>query len=256
MRIISLAPTQTEIIAALGQLSCLVGRTENCDFPETVSGVPVFGSWHAPDIVRVIAAKPDLVCTFAKHHEEVRDFLLEEGLRVYHGDPDSVAASLRSILELAEMLACKEAGESLVEALEGRLRGVAQGLESVTPAERPQVFRIMNWDPLITVGPGSFQHDVIAFAGGRNIFDDGPSPYFVCDPHDARTRNPELIFFCEPHILTLLESDPAWRQVSAVHNGRIAIFDCGLTCRSGPRIVDMVEELAKALHFRHVSYEA
>jgi iron complex transport system substrate-binding protein len=248
MRVISLAPTQTEIIAALGQVPSLLGISENCDYPEAVSGLPVFGSWHAPDITRVLAGRPDLVCTFAKHQEEVRDLLVEEGLRVYHSDPDCISASLRSIRELAEIMNCLEAGEILIQELQIRLDRVSQVLHGLTPGERPRVFRIMNWDALITVGPGSFQHDVIEFAGGRNIFDDGPSPYFVCDPLEAIARDPEAIFFCEPQIEPLLERDPAWEKVSAVVNRRIHIFDCGLTCRSGPRIVEMVEALARALH--------
>jgi iron complex transport system substrate-binding protein len=253
MRIISLAPTQTEIIAALGKAPELIGITENCDFPKSVSGIPVFGSWYAPDLNRVIAAKPDLVCTFAKHQEEASELLLEEGLQVFHGDPNSVGASLQSIREMAEIMECRTAGESLNQGLQARLDQVAQTVEQLTPAERPLTFRIMNWDPIITVGPGSFQHDVIGCAGGRNIFDDGPSPYFACDPDDAVIRNPEAIFFCEPHIQNQLETDPAWSRVNAVAHGGIFIFDCGLTCRSGPRLVDMVEELAKAIHSRRSS---
>jgi iron complex transport system substrate-binding protein len=253
MRIISLAPTQTEIIAALGLASSLIGITENCDFPGTVAGLPVFGSWYAPDLNRVIAAKPDLVCTFAKHHEEARELLLEEGLQVVHGDPESVSASLASMREMAQIMDCAAAGDRLIQGLEERLDKVAQGLEDLKPGERPLVFRIMNWDPLITVGPGSFQHDVLGRAGGRNVFDDGPSPYFACDPYDAVIRNPEAIFFCEPHLEDLLKAAKAWARVNAVAHGRIFIFDCGLTCRSGPRIVDMVEQLAKAIHPRRMN---
>ena len=105
----------------------------------------------------------------------------------------------------------------------------------------------MNREPLVTPGPGAFQHDVIECAGGSNIGADGPAPYFVCDPGRIRARNPDIIFFCEPKIRNILEEDPEWKGVSAVRNGRIFIFDCGLTCRSGPRIVDMVEGLSKAV---------
>lgn len=247
-RIISLAPTQTEIVAALDRLGNLIGVTENCDFPDGVERIPRFGSWYAPDLRRVIAAAPDLVCTFGSHHEEVRDTLLEAGIRVVHGDPGSVRESLEAILELAEILECPDVGATLLEGLQKRLERVDRFVHDTAPALRPTVFRVMHWKPLITVGSGSFQHDAVERAGGRNLMGDGPAPYYVCDPTAVRSRNPEVVFFCEPFIKPLLEEDPLWREVRAVRNGRIHVYDCGLTCRSGPRIVDMVERLCEALY--------
>ena len=246
MNIISLAPTQTEILAALGITPA--GVTVDCDFPESVLPLPKFGSWHAPDLHRIIEAKPDLVCTFGRHQEEIKNTLVEAGLSVYHSDPDSIAASLKSIQELAHITGCGDSGEILVEQLGLRLNKVRQNLAGLKPQDCPRVLRIMHWEPLITVGPGSFQHDVIGFAGGLNIMADGPSPYFVCDPVAVRSRNPDLIFFCEPKILDSLQEQDGWRMVNALRYARIHVFDCGLTCHSGPRILDMVEQLAKALH--------
>jgi iron complex transport system substrate-binding protein len=250
MRILSLAPTQTEIVAALGQLESLAGRTENCDYPDGAKSIPTFGSWYAPDLNAVIRAQPDLVCTFGKHQEEIMTTLAEAGLRVYHSDPGSVRAALDSMREMSEILDCTDQGKALIASLRRRLHGVKAMLARLPRREPPKVFRIMNWHPLITVGPGSFQHDAIEMAGGRNIMEDGIKPYFVCDPGEVRKRNPDAVFFCEPQIRPFLEKDPAWKQVRAVRLGRVFLFDCGLTCRSGPRIVDMVEQLARALHHR------
>ncbi|MFP5212752.1 MAG: ABC transporter substrate-binding protein, partial [Acidobacteriota bacterium] len=214
-------------------------------YPEAVRAIPTFGSWYAPDLNRVINARPDLVFTFGRHHDEMASALMEAGLQVYHCDPGTVAESLATFRDMAWLMDRKGAGEVLIAILERRLEWVAQ---RVAGAERISVLRIMNWNPLITIGPGSFQHDVINLAGGRNVMSDGLQPYFVCSPEMVQQRNPEAIFFCEPFIKEILEKDPEWQKVSAVRNGRIYIFDCGLTCRSGPRIVDMVEELAEVLH--------
>ena len=253
LRLISLAPTQTEIIAALGGLELLIGVTENCDYPEAAAELPAFGSWYAPDILGVIDARPDLVFTFGKHQEEMRNELTEAGLRVYHSDPPTVNDSLATFREIAALIGRPEAGDSLVTALRARLDRVLGALRGLGEDERPLVFRIMHWDPLITVGPGAFQHDVIELAGARNPMADRSSPYFVCDPKEVRSRNPDAIFFCEPHIRKLLENDTEWQKVAAVRNGRVFIFDCGLTCRSGPRIVDMVEGLARAVHPQRIN---
>lgn len=246
MRVISTAPTQTEIIAALGFTPA--GVTIDCDFPKEVAELPKFGSWYAPDFHRIIAAKPDLVCTFGKQQEEIGKAIVDAGYEVYHSDPGSVGASLRDIRNLAEILHRRERGEILLESLENRLERVRTKLGRLRPPDRPGVFRIMHWEPLITVGPGSFQHDVIGLAGGLNIFADGPSPYFVCNARTAQSRNPDSIFFCEPQIRACLKKSTRWDQVNAVRYEHIHTFDCGLTCRSGPRIVTMVEELARVLH--------
>jgi len=246
MDIISLSPTQTEILTALGIIPA--GVTSDCDFPRSVLPLPKFGSWHAPELHRIIEANPDLVCTFGSHQEEIKNTLIDAGLSVYHSDPGSVDASLESIRELADILDCRTSGRILLEELSFRLQEVRQKLAGLKPEDCPRVLRIMHWEPLITVGPGSFQHNAIGLAGGFNVMADGPSRYFVCDPGVVQSRNPDLIFFCEPSICAYLKKQNSWNKVSAVRYSRVHVFDCGLTCRSGPRIVDMVEQLAKALH--------
>ncbi len=247
MRIICLAPTQTEIVAALGAVEDLLGVTEDCDFPGSVCRLPRFGSWYSPDIRAILEARPDLVLTFGSHQEEVRDVLEESGIRVYHSEPPTIRASLDTFRDIAALIGRQQDCNRLVDCLEERLGRIRKNLEPAAALERPSVFRIMNWDPLISPGPGAFQNDVIEFAGGRNTAGDGPAPYFVCDPELVRSRDPEIIFFCEPWIEAALVKDPGWAKVSAVRNGRIFIFDCGLTCRSGPRIIDMAEQLHRVV---------
>lgn len=247
-RVISLAPTQTEIVAALGYLEGLIGVTENCDYPDDVLSIPKFGSWYAPDLRKVMETRPDIVCTFGEHQEEVASALREAGLAVYHSAPATVQASLLNIEEISDLLGSGDSGLALLDDLEERLERVRQKVEALHLDERPTVLRIMNWDPLVTVGPGAFQHDVIELAGGRNVMADGPAPYFACEHVEVQSRDPLAIFYCEAFITEALRRDLRWSRVSAVKEGRLHVFDCGLTCRSGPRIVDMVEQLAKALN--------
>lgn len=247
-RVISLAPTQTEIIAALGRAAWLIGVSDNCDYPPEVRSIRKFGSWFAPDLGGVIRAHPDLACTFGQHQEEVAETLRDEGLCVYHSAPATVETSLRSFLELSDLLGCRAEALELLARLTRRLDDVRVHVERVDARDRPKVLRIMNWEPLVTVGPGAFQHDVIEVAGGRNVFADADGPYLAVEDKDARERNPDVIFYCEPFISEVIRKDAGWREVDAVRNGRLFVFDCGLTCRSGPRIVDMVEELSRAMH--------
>jgi iron complex transport system substrate-binding protein len=87
LRIVSLAPSQTEILASLGLPDCLIGITEDCDHPPAVAALPRFGSWYDPHLERVCGAHPDLVCTFGRRREEVRDSLQQSGIQVFHADP-------------------------------------------------------------------------------------------------------------------------------------------------------------------------
>ena len=252
MRLISLAPTQTEIVAALGAVEDLAGLTEDCDFPDSVCRLPRFGSWYSPDIRAILDASPDLVLTFGSRQEEVREVLEDSGVRVYHSEPPTIAAAFATFGEIASLIGRAENCGRLIDSLGKRLDRIRRNLESAARRRRPSVFRIMNWDPLITPGPGAFQNDVIEFAGGVNTGGDGPSAYFVCDQEQIRARDPEIIFSCEPRIKACLENDPKWATANAVKNGRIYLYDCGLTCRAGPRIVEMAEELNRAvLDFMH-----
>ncbi len=264
LKLISLAPTQTEIIAALGMLPSLIGVTEDCDYPDGVAGLPRFGSWYSPDIAAILKVRPDIVFTFGSHQEEIANTLRENDISVYHSEPSSITAALNSMSEIAGLLGCQTEWKRLSNTLRGRLErigtaaasqdrpetGTLAGARPVPVKEwvrRPSVFRIMNWNPLITVGYGAFQHDVIEFAGGRNAAGKGPAPYYVCDPEEMIAADPEIIFFCEPHITDLLADHPGWKTVRAVRNGGVYVYDCGLTCRSGPRIVDMAEKLDEAI---------
>lgn len=247
-RIISLAPTQTEIIAALGRASRLIGVSDNCDYPPEVLSIPTYGSWYAPDLGNVIRSRPDLVCTFGRHQEEVAGALRDEGLRVYHSAPATVEESLRTFEELSRLLGCRDAARELLAGLVRRLDAVKDRVGRLNERDRPRVLRIMNWQPLVTIGPGAFQHDVIEVAGGRNAFAEAEVPYLVVEDRVAQEKDPQVIFYCEEFITEAIGKDVGWCVVDAVKTGRLLVFDCGLTCRSGPRIVDMVEGLAGAMH--------
>ena len=244
-RIISLAPTHTEILYFLGAEDRVIGVTENCDYPEEVLKKETFGSWAYPDISKILNAKPDLVCTFSNHQIDFARMLRDNGIEVFHADPPDVKMAIEDIRKLGNLLQVDDV-ESKVESLLVRLHRVNEKIFDAK--NRPQVFRIMNWAPLVTVGNGAFQNDVIRLAGGKNIFGDMKKPYFNVSLIDVKKRDPEVIFFCEQELKERILTDPSWETISAVRKKKIYCFPCGFTCRSGPRIVDMVEGLARVLH--------
>ncbi len=244
MRVVSLAPTSTEIIAALGALDMLTGVSEDCDFPEEVRRLATYGSWASPDLHALDRDRPDLVCTFGRHQEDMALWLQERGFSVFHSDPPTVEASLTAMMELAKCLERPEAGARLLEHLRSRLQVIDHQTSLLPKALRPKILRIMQWHPLITVGPGAFQYDVIQRAGGLPFLEDGASAYEKVSPEQVAAWNPDIIFSCEPSIKALLQDDPLWQACSAMRTRSVFEFPCGLTCRAGPRIVDMTEQLA------------
>lgn len=245
MRVISIAPTHTESIAALEALEALVGVSEDCDFPEEVALLRTYGSWASPDVRAICRDAPDLVCTFGRHQEEVAAWLQTQGVPVFHSDPGTVSEALQAIALLAVRLRRPVDGERLVSRLQARMELIDRQTRRISTALRPRIFRVMQWDPLITVGPGAFQYDVIQRAGGLNFFGEGAPPYARVSHEQAVSWDPEIVFFCEPSLESLVRRDSRWRNTSAVRTGHVFVFPCGLTCRAGPRLVDMTELLSR-----------
>jgi len=121
MKIISLAPTQTEIVAALGAVGDLLGITEDCDYPDSVLRIPRFGSWYSPDIRAITKAKPDLVLTFGSHQREVQGVLKDFGLNVYHSEPPTIAAALDTFRDISSIIGRSDECRQVISSLEGRL---------------------------------------------------------------------------------------------------------------------------------------
>ncbi|ROR03196.1 ABC transporter substrate-binding protein [Desulfosoma caldarium] len=243
MRVLSIAPTPTETLAALGALDLLIGVSEDCDFPEDVRRMPTYGSWASPDLHAICRDRPDLVCTFGRHQEEMALWLRDRGLSVFHSDPATVDEALRDMARLAQELKRPLKGTGLVERLSRRLSKIDAQTERIPPDARPKIFRLMQWNPLITVGPGAFQYDVIERAGGRNFLGRDADPYVKVSHEKVVAWNPHIVFLCEPSLAFLLRQDSRWSSCTAVREGFVRVFPCGLTCRAGPRIVDMTEQL-------------
>lgn len=243
MRVLSIAPTPTETIAALDALDLLIGVSEDCDFPEAVRRLPTFGSWASPDFHAICRDRPDLVCTFGRHQREMALWLRDRGLSVFHSDPGTVNDALIAIAQLAQCLEKPFVGTRLVEHLTSRLQQIDEQTARIPQNARPKIFRIMQWNPLITVGPGAFQYDVIQRAGGRNFLGRDADSYVKVSHEEVVAWNPDIVFFCEPSLASLLRQDVRWSSCAAVREGFVCVFPCGLTCRAGPRIVDMTEQL-------------
>ena len=175
LRLVSLAPSITETVFALGRGSWLVGVTAFCDYPAAAQALPKIGGTATPSLEDVVARQPDLVLTTAEGN--TRDFLGQlDRLRIptFALRPDTVDNVLQSIAGLGAVLDARPAAAGVIADIQARLDAVAARLAS---QPRPRVLYLIWTDPVIGAGPGSYLHDLITRAGGQSVVTAGPVPY-------------------------------------------------------------------------------
>jgi iron complex transport system substrate-binding protein len=244
LRVVSLVPSVTEITYAVGAGKELVGNTNQCDYPEAARSVYKVGDFLSPDLERIVALHPGLVFLTLPMHRQLLEKLREMKVPVYVSRPADIEAVFREVDTVASLLGRRAAGESLVASMRRRLDSV--------PAfpDTPRVYVEISGTPLMTAGGGTFINELLARAGGRNVFANSVQEYPVVDPEAVVKADPEVILLLHPDMSVKdVARRVGWGGISAVRNGRIFDkLDEDLLFRPGPRIVDGVVLLAKLLH--------
>ena len=253
-RIVSLTPSITETLFALGLGDRVIGVTDTCDYPVEATQKTHVTSWFDPDLDRIRAMEPDLILGLESAHQRLKSVFEETipGVEVILNLPATVDEALEAIRTFGELFHAEDAAERLVAGLTQRLERVESEVARIPLTERPSVSRVLQWngDALLVAGPLSFQYDVIQRAGGRNVTNGIREAY----PEVSMSRffewDPDVVFFCgyDRRFVPMLKDHPQWKRFKAVGTDRVYMFDCNLTCRTGPRIVDMVELLYATLH--------
>jgi iron complex transport system substrate-binding protein len=251
-RIVSLTPSITETLFALEAEDRLVGVTDACDYPPDANSKSHVCSWFNPDMDRISALEPDLVLGVSTAHSQLEPLLNDRGIRLVLFNPATVENTLVDIISLGVLLGIPETAESLAEDLKHRMKKLAVQVAQIKPEDRLTVSRVLDIDgeQIIVAGPKSFQYDVIKQAGGINVTTAINEAYPTVSFLDLKTWNPDLIFLCgtDHSYISRLQADPKWQSLAAIRNEKFHLFDCGLTCRTGPRIVDMAELLFQTLY--------
>ena len=250
-RIVSLTASITETLFALGLEDRVVGVTDTCDYPEVASEKPDVGCWFEPDMDKFMALRPDLAIGAASAHSELKSALEAKGIDVLLVDSGSIDDVLDLIEQLGERLRATERALELLDNLNARLEALDAKVSKISGEELLSACRILEWNEgqFYVAGPKSFQYDVIARAGGVNVTGGINEAYPRIAAEQLLEWDPAAIFFCGyPKEFMLKALGQSSSPSRAVHAGRLFRFDCNLTCRSGPRIVDMAELLHKSLY--------
>lgn len=241
-RIVSLAPSVTETLFALGLGDRIVGVTSYCDYPVEATSKERVGDTMRPGIERIVALKPDLViASTASQLEEFVHSLDQAGVPIYVSNPRDMEGVLKSIEMTAELTGVSERGRDLCDQLRARIEAVQARTDRL---ERPRVLFVLSSSPLITAGGRSFINDLINRAGGRSISADQNSDYPQYSLETAVAGRPEVIF--------LQTGDAAFpnrlKETPAATSGRVFHLDNNLLLRPGPRVVQGLEEMATRIH--------
>jgi iron complex transport system substrate-binding protein len=246
--IVSLAPSNTEILYALGLGDRIVGVTEFCNYPPEAAGKPKVGGFSDVDTEKLVIQAPDLVLAANMHAGEVVPALEKLGLTVVVITPPDVPAALDSIKLVGQIAGKDEEATALIAEMQARIDAVTAAVEGL---EKPRVYWEVSSD-LWTAGPGSFINDLILRAGGENIAAAAESPWAQLSNESIIASDPEIIFLADHPFGETAETvaaRPGWGDISAVVNGRIIeIEDTDMFSRPGPRVVDALEMAAAVLH--------
>ena len=250
-RIVSLAPSHTEILFALGLGDRVVGVTRYCNYPEEAKQKEKIGGFADPDPEKIIALEPDLILAFGSLQKSEVATLEERGQTVFWIYPHTVDDVLGSFERIGEITGSSTAAEQLRKKMEERIKAVEARVKDIPEQERPTVFRVMGLDPLGTIGGDAFQTDVYRLAGGRNIFGNTKKDYFQVDLQTLVTLEPDIIVICgedEEEAKARIKGQEGWGGLTAVKADRIVVISCDLICRPSPRIGQTIEVLAKKFY--------
>lgn len=248
-RIISLAPSVTETLFALGLGDRIVAVTSYCDFPEAVKAKPKIGDTLNPNAEQLIALKPDLVIiTTASQLEKLSRQLGELNIAVYVTNPRSVREVLASIRKLGEATGALGEAEAITRQMEARISEVESRVRALP---KPKVLYVLQTAPLITAGRNTFINDLIRLAGADSVTGNESADYPQLSRETAIARAPEVIVAPSSHGTELVREEDLRRDFAvtpALKNNRIVRVNPDWVDRPGPRIVDGLEELAEGLH--------
>jgi iron complex transport system substrate-binding protein len=262
-KIVSLAPSCTEILFALGLDDKVVAVTKFCDYPYNFTAwieagnMTSVGDFKNPNMEVIASLDPDLILATAGVQGETVDTMRDLGYNVLVLDPANISGVFKDIELVGRATGKNAEASSLVTNLSNRINAVVNKVANA--ASKPKVYYEVWYDPtsLWSAGAKAWQNELIEKAGGVNIFADQQIDYFQSSAEAVIDRNPDVIVLPAGGMGTgpafwgsfdEVKARPAWNMISAVQNNRLCEIDQNLLGRAGPRVADAVEALAKFIH--------
>lgn len=246
-RIVSLAPSLTEMLFALGAGARVVGVTSYCDYPAGARRKTSVGDLLAPDIERIVSLRPDLVLISVEGNSQRTFAALEQlGVRIFVSNPRDVAGVFKSLRDIGTLIGQESRASALVDSLrraEARLRGGR-------PIRKPAVLMLLSLQPLMAAGGSTFINEVIMLAGGRNAAAALRGNYPTLNREILLRLDPDLILYPDDMGLDETQLDagfPEWKRLGAMRQGAMYRIDADRFLRPGPRVFEAAAALQELI---------
>ncbi len=251
-RYISLAPSTTEILFALGLGEAVLGVSAYCNYPPEAAHKPRVGDFSHPNMEMIFALKPDYVfCTGLEQAPAIEE-LKRLKFNVYAADPANIGALLETIRDIGRITGKEKEAAALIGKMQDDIEAVSAKAKLIPQGKKVRIFVEIWHEPLMTAGRGSFIDEMIALAGGINVAHDVIRPYSHFSAEKVVSLDPQVIILAymdKETPLKLVESRFGWAGIEAVKNKRVFNdIDPNLLLRPGPRITEGLKELYKKLY--------
>lgn len=247
-RIISLAPSHTEILFAIGLDDEIVGVTNYCNYPEAANTKEKVGDAFNINVERILELNPDLVIQYGPGNDDVNKQLSNSGIPVLSYEPESIDEIIDLIEIVGEITNKREEAKNVTTEMRNKKNSI---VETVSQVENKAKVFFEIWDePLQTAGPGSFVDELISLSGGENIASDAEGAYVEYDLEQLIERNPDVYLTSkdmETKTIESIKNRPGFSDIAAIKNNRVYLVDPLITI-PGPRIVDGLEIIAKCIY--------
>jgi iron complex transport system substrate-binding protein len=250
-RIVSLAPSNTEFLFAIGLGDRVVGVTEYCNYPDAASRVERVAGFSTLSAEKIASVEPDLVLAARGNDLEGLEMVRKMGIPVFAIDVQSVDQLVEVVRRIGRITGADAAAGELADSLHGRIITVRQAI-SESKAERPKVFWGFWGEPIYTAGAGTIIDDVIHQAGGDNVGRSAPGSWPQIGLEALVALAPEVIITTSSPggvdamagQIDRLRSFEGWKSLPAVKSGRVHFIEGDLLTRPGPRLIEALEQLA------------
>ena len=244
-KIVSLAPSNTEILFALGLGDKIVGVTDYCNYPAEAGEIEKMGGFEGANVERIIEAAPDVVFSTTVSQETVETLDLA-GIAVIVIDPQSFDNVYDGIRIIGQVCGVESAAVALVNSMKDSITTITDKLSAIALEDRKVVYYEIWHDPPMTVGPNTFLNEVLNMAGVFNLAADAESDWPTYSSEVILEKNPDVILLGHGgQGAEEVASRPGWATINAVKNQRVVAIDADIFSRPGPRIVEAIQFLAE-----------
>jgi iron complex transport system substrate-binding protein len=246
-RVVSLAPSVTETLFAIGAADQVVGVTDYCNYPPEARRKTHVGGMINPSIEALLGLNPDLVVLSMEGNMR-EDFrrLTSLGVPLFITNPRTLGGIYRSIEQLGMLTGRADSAHRLVQQLAARERAA----RSRAPQSPVRSLFVVSVEPLIVAGRNTFMHELLTAAGGTNLAASTRGTYPTYSRETLVANDPDVIFITSDAIASTASIDamfPEWRITSALRHKRVYLVDADMMTRPGPRALDALEELVHLL---------